>query len=139
MLNWIFFAQGGPGPMMGQLGVFLRNPQKILFGIKRYADESERLLSVYEDALANADYLVGGKYTIADVNAFTWVSIAPNLGIDLAKFPKVLAWHDRIAARPAVKEGFKVPKEKEWLSAEEKKAKQDELQEYLRQAEAEAK
>lgn len=122
--------------MMGQLGVFLRNDEKIPFAIKRYADESERLLSVYEDALQSADYLVDNKYSIADMNAFTWVSIyPPNAGIDTpTRFPKVQAWLDRIAQRPAVKEGFKVPKDRVYLTDEEKAAKRKELEGFLAQA-----
>lgn len=140
MMSWIFFAQGGPGPMMGQLGVFMRKEEKIPFAIKRYADESMRLLSVYEDALQNAEYLVGNRYSLADLNAFTWAAgYPPNVGLDLAKFPKVSAWIERIAARPAVKEGYKVPTEKTTISEAEQAKKREELQGYIREAEAESK
>lgn len=136
MISWIMFAQGGPGPMMGQLGVFLRTSPPDLFGIKRYADESDRLLSVYEDALANTDYLVGNKYSLADINAWTWVATtAPSLGLDLAKYPKVAAWADRIGKRDPVQQGLKVPTQKVWLSDAEKKQKQDALAKLRAEAE----
>lgn len=135
MLSWIMFAQGGPGPMMGQLGVFFRNEEKIPFAIKRYADESERLLSVYEDHLSKNAYLVGNKYSIADMNAFTWVAVAgPMLGLQLDRYPAVQKWVETIGARAPVKEGFKVPKQRVELTDEEKKAKREELAKYVAQA-----
>ena len=40
------------------------------YGARRYIDETKRLLQVYEDRLANKDYLVGagaGKFSYADI------------------------------------------------------------------------
>lgn len=56
--------------MQGQANHFFRYaPEKIPYGIKRYQDETRRLYSVYEAHLAQGDkkWLVGGKYTIADM------------------------------------------------------------------------
>jgi glutathione S-transferase len=36
------------------------------------ATETKRLLGVLEIRLKDHEYLVGGKYTIADLNAYTW-------------------------------------------------------------------
>jgi len=41
-----------------------------------YVEESKRLFGVLEIRLKDRDYLVGpgrGKYSIADINAYTWV------------------------------------------------------------------
>lgn len=41
------FQMGGVGPMMGQAHHFLKYaPEKIPYGIKRYVEESKRLISV---------------------------------------------------------------------------------------------
>jgi glutathione S-transferase/GST-like protein len=50
--------------------------------------------------LADRDYLAG-DYSIADMAAWPWVLPALQ-GQDLAEFPNLKAWMDRVGARPAV-------------------------------------
>ncbi|KAF8528854.1 glutathione S-transferase [Hysterangium stoloniferum] len=109
-LQWIFFTHGGIGPMMGQANHFKNAaPEKIPYAINRYIEESKRLFGVLEIRLADRDYLVGpgkGTYSIADINAFTWVK----LGTDyLDSFPGVKAWVERIATRPTVQAALNIP------------------------------
>ncbi|KAH8119678.1 glutathione S-transferase [Phellopilus nigrolimitatus] len=109
-LQWLFFTHGGIGPMQGQANHFnLYAPEKIPYAINRYLSETRRLYSVLEAHLATRDYLVGGAYGLADIKAFAWVRIADRTGVPLAEFPRVKAWVDRIAARPAVQAGLAVP------------------------------
>ncbi|KAJ7935515.1 hypothetical protein B0H13DRAFT_1948259 [Mycena leptocephala] len=53
-------------------GHFKNAAEQIPYAQKRYNDESKRLLEVLEIRLKDHEYLVGGKYTIADLNAYTW-------------------------------------------------------------------
>jgi glutathione S-transferase len=113
-LQWMFFANAGLGPMQGQANHFYRYaPEKIPYGIKRYHDEVKRLYGVLDSRLANRDYLVGegrGKYSIVDINAWTWARGWHWAGIDtIEPFPHFKAWLDRIAERPQVKAGRDVP------------------------------
>ncbi|KAJ7862605.1 glutathione S-transferase [Mycena olivaceomarginata] len=114
LLNWIFFIQGGVGPMQGQANYFFRYaPEKIPYAIKRYQDETHRLYSVYETRLADREYLVGagkGKYTIADICTYGWISSYAWAGLSLDSFPNLQTWLERISARPAVVLGSSVPK-----------------------------
>jgi glutathione S-transferase len=53
-------------------------------------------------ALAGRDYLVGDHFTVADaylVTTFAWANAA---GIDLAPWPAITAYRDRLLARPGV-------------------------------------
>lgn len=52
---------------------------------------------------------MGDKYSVADINVFGWVRSAVWAGIDLADFPLLSAWADRIEKRPAVQRGISVP------------------------------
>ena len=58
------------------------------------------------------DYLAGkgkGKYSVADIGTWAWVKGWERTGFtkeEMGKFPAVLAWIDRIAARDAVKRGI---------------------------------
>ncbi|KAJ7700019.1 glutathione S-transferase [Mycena rosella] len=115
VLQWIFWAHGGVGPMQGQANHFNRAaPEDIPYAKKRYIDETKRLYGVLEIRLANRDWLVGpgrGKISIADLNVIPWVRIHTYAGIDsIDEFPNVKAWLERTLERPAVQAGIAVPK-----------------------------
>ncbi len=109
-LQWLMFQMGGLGPMLGQAHHFLRfAPEAVPYAMKRYSDEARRLYSVMEGRLAQHEWLAADTYTIADIAAFPWIDRHDYQQIDLADYPKVQAWHARIAQRPAVQRGMKVP------------------------------
>ncbi|KAI1629432.1 glutathione S-transferase [Exophiala viscosa] len=102
MLSWVMFQMGGIGPMQGQANHFrLMAPVYDTYGMKRYIDETKRLISVLEIRLSKADWLAGDKYTIADMASWAWVKGAPSVDIDMSEFPGVERWIKRIAERPA--------------------------------------
>jgi len=111
MLQWIFFAHGGIGPMQGQANHFkFAAPEKIDYGINRYLNETRRLYSVLENRLKSRQFIMGDKYTIADIKTVTWVRRSPAIGVELAnEFPAVSSWVDRIQARAPVQVGLQVP------------------------------
>jgi len=57
--------------------------------------------------LAGKQYLMGGTFTVADAYLFTVLRWSPRVEIDLAKWPNVKAYVDRVAARPKVQEAMK--------------------------------
>ena len=61
-----------------------------------------------EHRLAEAHWLAGDEYSMADIITFPWIRGAERRNIDLAEFPSVKRWHDEIAARPAVQRGVAV-------------------------------
>ncbi|KAJ7095364.1 glutathione S-transferase [Mycena belliarum] len=114
MLQWIFWAHGGVGPMQGQANHFQRAaPEDIPYAKKRYVDETKRLYGVLEIRLANRDWLVGsgsGQLSLADLNVIPWVRIHKYAGIDsIDEFPKVKAWLERTLERAPVQAGIAVP------------------------------
>ncbi|GAA5875335.1 hypothetical protein JCM8547_003207 [Rhodosporidiobolus lusitaniae] len=118
LLNWLFFLTGGVGPMQGQANHFFRYaPEQIEYGITRYQNETKRLYQVYEDHLSGKkdgikkDWLVGGKYTIADQATQPWIRFSDWAGVSLEPFPNVQAWVDRIEERPATQAALKVPEQ----------------------------
>ncbi|WVW85950.1 hypothetical protein I302_107988 [Kwoniella bestiolae CBS 10118] len=129
-LSWIFFAHGGVGPMQGQANHFYRYaPEQIPYGIKRYQEETLRLYSVLEDQLKKPEskgFLVGGKYSVADINVFPWVRGHAWAGLDIEPYPHVAKWLETIEARPAVYKGLGVPTRGKKLSKEEEDKKAEE-------------
>ncbi|KAI0541912.1 glutathione S-transferase [Xylaria digitata] len=122
--TWMAWQHGGLGPMQGQANHFLRfSKEKIPYGIQRYIGETERLYGVLNTCLADREYVVGGKFSIADINLLGWVNAARLAGIDLeGQFPHVQSWLERCLARPAVQKGFAVPNESSFSNAAVKKA-----------------
>jgi glutathione S-transferase len=57
--------------------------------------------------LVGKQYLTGDKFTVADAYLFTVVRWSPRVEIDLAKWPNLKAYVDRVAARPKVTEALK--------------------------------
>ena len=108
-LEWLMFQMASIGPMLGQAGHFIRfAPEKVPYGIKRYTDETLRLLGVMDRRLSEAAYLAG-DYSIADIATYPWILATKPMEIDLAPFANLRRWLDAIAARPAVIKGMDVP------------------------------
>ena len=106
-LQWLMFQMGGIGPMFGQFNHFNSYAQeKIAYAIDRYGNEVKRLHRVLETRLATSDYLAGPDYSIADIATFPWVTHPERRGVDLADYPGIQRWHDRIASRDAVQRGI---------------------------------
>jgi glutathione S-transferase len=59
-----------------------------------------------DKALAGRDYLTGGTFTIADVYLFTILNWTKFHKIDLAPYPALQAFMQRVTARPKVKEAL---------------------------------
>ena len=112
--QWLMWQMAGLGPMAGQTHHFrhyapsmIADQRQIAYGAVRYTNETERLYGVLEQRLADREF-VAGDYSIADMAAWPWVSPWKAQGINLDEFPNVRAWHERIAARPAVQASAKV-------------------------------
>ncbi|KAJ9081404.1 Glutathione S-transferase 2 [Entomophthora muscae] len=109
-IQWLMFQMGGIGPMMGQAHHFLKYaPEKIPYGIKRYVEESKRLISVIESRLVNKQFLVDEQVTIAEISLYSWVFSAVSDGIDMSNYPNVQAWLNRLSSIEAFSKGLNVP------------------------------
>lgn len=116
-MQWVIFQNAGIGPMFGQVGFFYRLGGKGFEDkrpLERYVAESKRLLGVLDGRLENKQWLMGDDFTIADLSTFSWVNTMITfyeardlVGYDDLK--NVLAWLDRVLARPAVQRGMSLP------------------------------
>ena len=57
--------------------------------------------------LASRHYLMGDKFTVADAYLFTVLRWTARIQMDLAKWPNLKTYIDRVAARPKVQEAMK--------------------------------
>jgi GST-like protein len=114
-MQWLMFQMARVGPMIGQANYFINTaPEKIEYAIKRYIDESLRVVGVLNVALEDSEYLAG-DYSIADVATYPWIQAAWDpfkamMGDEQDKVANVQRWLDAVGARPAVATGMAVPK-----------------------------
>jgi GST-like protein len=110
-IQYAFFQTGGIGPNLGRLGQALRKEgEKNQEMIAIFAGEMKRLIGVIDRILSDDRAYLAGPYSIGDIMHFPWLRIVQNIGSpELLRLPRVVAWLDRIAARPAVERGMAVP------------------------------
>jgi len=76
-------------------------------------DKIAAMVGRLEAALKDGDWLVGGAYSVADINAFALAHTLPRLLPHLVNgetTPRMMAWLERIGARPAVQEALAMGK-----------------------------
>lgn len=112
-LSWLFWQMGSAPYLGGGFGHFYAYaPEKIEYCIDRFAMEAKRQLDVLDQRLADNAYLAGDDYTIADMAVWSWYGQLV-LGrlydaaefLDVTSYKNVVAWAEKIDARPAVKRG----------------------------------
>lgn len=106
VLQWLFWQVGGLGPMAGQNGHFTQYaPEKVPYAIERYVKETNRLYGVLDRQLAGGEY-IAGDYSIADMACYPWIVPHERHGQNLADFPHLKRWFDRIRERPACQRAY---------------------------------
>jgi glutathione S-transferase len=101
VLRWLFFEQTGVMMTIGGLRFRLltgRFPADS-DAAKRRRREALAALAVLESHLARHDFFVAGRYSIADIGIYGYAHVAGEAGIDLAAFPAVSAWCERVAGQ----------------------------------------
>ena len=111
-IQYAFFQAGGIGPNLGRLGAALRKEgEKNQEMITTFQSEVTRLFGVIDRILSDGREYLAGQYSIGDIMHYPWLRFPLNLKFpELIKLPRVVAWLERIGARPAVKRGMEVPK-----------------------------
>ena len=112
-LSWLFWQMGSAPYLGGGFGHFYAYaPEKFEYCIDRFAMETKRQLDVLDRHLADHAYMAGDDYTIADMAIWAWYGQLV-LGrlyeaaefLDVTSYTHVMAWAEKIDARPAVKRG----------------------------------
>jgi len=116
-IQWVMWQMGHVGPFFGQVGFFHKFDGRHWEDkrpLKRFADESKRLLKVLDDRLAEREWVMDGDYTIADIALLGWVRNlvgfydAAHL-VEYDELKNIHRWLDAGLARPAVERGLMIP------------------------------
>jgi len=99
---WMFFEQNLLEPNVGTArfwrltGREHERPE----AFARHLEAGAAALEVLERGLGDRDFLVGGRYTVADCALYGYARVAHEAGYDMSAYPGVLAWLGRVAATP---------------------------------------
>ena len=118
VMNWLMWQMGSAPFVGGGFGHFYAYaPEKFEYPINRYAMETKRQLDVLDRRLAEVPFVAGADYSIADMAIWPWygslvLGRAYNAAefLDVTSYKNVVAWAEKIDARPAVKRGRMVNK-----------------------------
>ena len=70
-------------------------------------DNLNKRYAYLDGILGQHDYLLGDKFSVADVYLFVVTNWARPVKLDLAPYPNLQAFHARVGARPAVQEALR--------------------------------
>jgi len=59
-----------------------------------------KALDAMERELSGRRFLVGDRFTLADISLYAYTHVAGEGGFDLARYPAIRAWIGRVAAEP---------------------------------------
>jgi glutathione S-transferase len=100
-LQWMFFEQYDHEP-----NVAVVRHRTMLGHLHDYPDSEQRrergytALGAMERHLDGLEYFVGDRYSIADIALYAYTHVAGEGGFDLAGYPAINGWLDRVASQP---------------------------------------
>ncbi|WP_373009311.1 glutathione S-transferase C-terminal domain-containing protein, partial [Hyphomonas sp.] len=108
-MKWLMWQMAGFGPMHGQAHHFIRYaPEGQLYAVERYRNEAVRLMGVLERRLADAPYLAGEEFSVADISVWPWVRATRAIELSPDPYPSTQRWFATIGERPAIASGTEV-------------------------------
>jgi glutathione S-transferase len=104
VLQWMFFEQYSHEPYVATPRYICRHfppdhPRRAELPARR--DRGHAALEGMEGHRATREFHVNDRSSIADIALYASPHVAPDGGLDLAPYPAVRAWLERVAAQPA--------------------------------------
>ena len=102
VLQWMFFEQYDHEPNLAVARFWLH----VLGGapeggsLEAKQEGSRKAIGAMEAHLADRQYLVAERFTIADIALYAYTHVAEEGGVSLEPYPAVRAWLARVAAQP---------------------------------------
>jgi glutathione S-transferase len=104
MWHWLCFEQYNLEPNIGTVRFWLKYLGKTRVELGEKLIEKKKsgyaALDVLEDGLRERSFLIGEDYSLADIGLFAYTHVAHEGGFDLAPYPNIRAWCERVASQP---------------------------------------
>ena len=104
MWQWMCFEQYNLEPNIGTVRFWVSSLKKTRAELGEKLIEKKKggyaALDVLEEGLRGRDYLVGEAYSLADISLYAYTHVAHEGGFDLAPYPRIRSWCDRVASEP---------------------------------------
>jgi glutathione S-transferase len=101
--QWMFFGQFSLDPNLARPRFFIsvaKQPEKVQHLFESWYALGNAALAVMEQHLSQQEFFVDNRYTIADMALYAYTHMAHQGNYDLAIYPNIQQWCDRIAAQP---------------------------------------
>ena len=106
MLRWMFWEQYNHEPNVATVRFWiafigedsLNDVQRLLLPMKR--EQGTAALALMDRHLAEHDWFVGGRMSLADIALYAYTHVAGDGGFDLGTYPHVCGWMERLSSQP---------------------------------------
>ncbi len=103
VLQWQFWEQYEHEPAIAVvrfLVAFSGEAERHAARIAELTTKGYALLDTMERHLETRAFFVGERYSLSDISLYAYTHVAHQGGFDLAPYPSIRAWIDRVAAQP---------------------------------------
>ncbi len=103
VLQWQFFEQYSHEPYIAVVRFWLAysgSPEKFADRVPERMKGGYAALDAMERHLDARTFLVGERYSIADIALYAYTHVAHEGGFDLEPYPAIRSWLDRVASQP---------------------------------------
>ena len=103
VLQWCFFEQYSHEPYIAVVRFWLMysgTPERFAEDVPAKMKGGYAALDAMERHLAGRDFLVGERYSIADISLYAYTHVAHEGDFDLEPYPAIRVWLERVASQP---------------------------------------
>jgi len=102
-LQWMFFEQYSHEPYIAVVRFWVAysgTPERFVDQVAGKMKGGYAALDAMERHLGGRTFLVGERYSIADISLYAYTHVAHEGGFDLAPYPAIGTWLDRVGSQP---------------------------------------
>lgn len=104
VFEWLFWEQSSHEPYISParfwIAIMPEGRAQRTEQIAEWHQGGNKALRIMDDHLAKNDFLVGNRYTIADIGLYGYTHVAHEGEFDMSQYPSVCAWMDRVSSTP---------------------------------------
>ncbi|HEY4621812.1 MAG TPA: glutathione S-transferase family protein [Gaiellaceae bacterium] len=103
VLQWMFFEQYSHEPYIAVVRFWLAysgEPERFADQVPARRKGGYAALDAMERHLEGRDFLVGGRYSIADIGLYAYTHVAHEGDFALTAYPAIRSWLDRVSGQP---------------------------------------